>query len=590
MNIQNHFSDTALLSLAELKTRVEQDCKLDARKQREMISAINTTAKWLNLPDEMIPASATFLRGKFQEVHPAHHNVSKRRVQNIKSLILSAMRSQGLSTKLGSYLAKMSPPWLKLWDIIEGEQYYRTEFSRFFRYCSKQGIAPSAISDQVLADYLNALEAESFVKTPKVRQQSICRLWNKCAELYQSQGWPQIKLTVPCYETRQYALDDDKFPPILMRELKTYLASLSGTDPFNMQVKAFRPRSIKTIEGHFKRYISALHYQGVDLSGLTSLDAIVTKEMFQLAMRWFWDRNGEQTSKHIGEMAWSIRCYATKHLTADEETRAFYAGAMKRLRVSQGGLSDKNQRAMAQFDDPKMIEALVGLPMKLWAKADRSRKAASTQRRSKELQLCVQAAVAIEILIFAPMRISNLQNLRLDQHISWQNKQAIIHIPRAQVKNYIDLVFKLPLTVSQRIQTYIRDWRALYTEGANPYLFPGRKMNPKDGTRLRRQISQALWDEVGIKLTPHQFRHAAAKILLDAKPGHYEVIRKILGHKNLTTTYSHYAGAETQAALDLYDDVILEHRKGTSFGSPRRKGKFQEPPFMDPLQIYGGKK
>ena len=40
MNIQNHFSDTVLLSLAELKARLEQDCKLDARKQREMISAI----------------------------------------------------------------------------------------------------------------------------------------------------------------------------------------------------------------------------------------------------------------------------------------------------------------------------------------------------------------------------------------------------------------------------------------------------------------------------------------------------------------------------------------------------------------------
>ena len=262
MNIQNHFSDTALLSLAELKTRVEQDSKLDARKQREMVSAINTIAKWVNLPTEMMPASATFLRGKFQEIHPAHHHVTKRRVQNIKSLILSAMRSQGLSTKLGSYLAKMSPPWLKLWDIIEGEQYYRTEFSRFFRYCSKQEIAPSAISDQVLADYLQALKAESFVRTPKVRQQSICRLWNKCSELYQGQGWPQTKVTVPCYETRRYALDDDHLPPVLLRELKAYLTSLSGTDPFNMQVKAFRPRSIKTIEGHFKRYISALHHQG----------------------------------------------------------------------------------------------------------------------------------------------------------------------------------------------------------------------------------------------------------------------------------------------------------------------------------------
>ena len=357
-----------------------------------------------------------------------------------------------------------------------------------------------------------------------------------------------------------------------------------------MHVKAFRPRSIKAIEGHFRRYISALHYQGIDLSGITSLEEIVTKEMFQLAMRWFWDRNGGKTSKHTGEIGWSIRCYATKHLTADEETIAFYASAMKRLRISQKGLSDKNQRAMAQFDEPKTIEALVGLPMKLWAKAERSHKTASTKRRSKELQLCVQTAVAIEVLIFAPVRISNLQNLRIDQHISWQDKHAVIHIPRAQVKNNVDLVFKLPITLSQRIKAYIRDWRALYTEGANPYLFPGRKMNPKDGSRLRRQISNMLWDETGIKLTPHQFRHVAAKILLDAKPGHYEVVRKILGHKNLTTTYSHYAGAETQAALDLYDEVILQHRKGTSFSSTQRSRKFQEPPFMDPLQIYGGKK
>jgi len=590
MNIQNHFSEPALLSLAELKVKVEQDTRLSPRQQREMISAIGTTVKWLNLPAEMIPASPRFLRSKFQDIHPAHHHVSKRRVQNIKSLILSAIRSQGLNTNLASYLAKMSAPWSELWDVIEGEQYFRTEFSRFFRYCSKKGITPPQVNDQVMTDYLEALEAETFVKTPKVRQQSICRLWNKCAGLYESQGWPQIKLTVPLYETRRYALDDGQLPPVLLRELNAYLTSLSGTDPFNMEVKAFRPRSIKAIGGHFRRYISALHYQGVDLASISSLEAIVTKEMFQQGMRWFWDRNSGQTSKHIGEIAWTIRCYATKHLTADEETRAFYAGAMKRLRVSQDGLSDKNQRAMAQFDDPKMIEALVGLPIKLWAKADRSRNKTSTHRRSKEAQLFVQTAIAIEILIFAPMRISNLQNLRLDQHISWQNKHAVIHIPRAQVKNDIDLVFKLPLTLSQRIQTYIRDWRALYTEGANPYLFPGRKMNPKDGTRLRRQISKALWDEAGIQLTPHQFRHAAAKILLDAKPGHYEVVRKILGHKNLTTTYSHYAGAETQAALDLYDDVIMEHRKGTSFDSAQRKGKFQEPPFMDPLQIYGGKK
>mgnify|MGYP006144059991 CR=1 FL=1 len=62
MNIQTPFADAELLSLAELaelKARLEQDSELSARQQREMISAINTTAKWLNLPAEMIPSYAS---------------------------------------------------------------------------------------------------------------------------------------------------------------------------------------------------------------------------------------------------------------------------------------------------------------------------------------------------------------------------------------------------------------------------------------------------------------------------------------------------------------------------------------------------
>ncbi|MGB0193277.1 MAG: hypothetical protein ACPF9J_07065, partial [Candidatus Micropelagos thuwalensis] len=87
----------------------------------------------------------------------------------------------------------------------------------------------------------------------------------------------------------------------------------------------------------------------------------------------------------------------------------------------------------------------------------------------------------------------------------------------------------------------------------------------------------------------HQFRHAAAKILLDAKPGHYEVVRKVLGHKSLSTTYSHYAGAETQAAISLYDDVIIHHRQRRAI-EPNQPHQRREPPFMDPLQLYGGKR
>ena len=54
-------------------------------------------------------------------------------------------------------------------------------------------------------------------------------------------------------------------------------------------------------------------------------------------------------------------------------------------------------------------------------------------------------------------------------------------------------------------------WRALFFPKANPYLFPGRKGGPKDDSTLRRQITSALFKHTGIRLTPHQFRHATAK-------------------------------------------------------------------------------
>ena len=78
----------------------------------------------------------------------------------------------------------MSPGCKKLWEIIDGSIYYRTELSRLFRYCSNQGINPDDLNDDISAAYLDALETEALVTKPRTRHQSVCRVWNKCADLY----------------------------------------------------------------------------------------------------------------------------------------------------------------------------------------------------------------------------------------------------------------------------------------------------------------------------------------------------------------------------------------------------------------------
>jgi integrase len=50
-----------------------------------------------------------------------------------------------------------------------------------------------------------------------------------------------------------------------------------------------------------------------------------------------------------------------------------------------------------------------------------------------------------------------------------------------------------------------------------------------------------------VKQTPHQFRHLAAKMILDEHPGAHELVRQ-MGHKNAKTATNFYAGIDTRRA------------------------------------------
>ena len=41
-------------------------------------------------------------------------------------------------------------------------------------------------------------------------------------------------------------------------------------------------------------------------------------------------------------------------------------------------------------------------------------------------------------------------------------------------------------------------------------------------------------------MNPHLFRHVMAKIYLDANPGEYEVVRRVLAHRSIDTTTRYY--------------------------------------------------
>jgi hypothetical protein len=49
-------------------------------------------------------------------------------------------------------------------------------------------------------------------------------------------------------------------------------------------------------------------------------------------------------------------------------------------------------------------------------------------------------------------------------------------------------------------------------------------------------------------------------IFLEAHPGCYEDVRRLLGHKSLQTTINFYAGLEGAAAVKRYHNVIAPYQ------------------------------
>jgi integrase len=63
---------------------------------------------------------------------------------------------------------------------------------------------------------------------------------------------------------------------------------------------------------------------------------------------------------------------------------------------------------------------------------------------------------------------------------------------------------------------------------------------------------------VGKRITAHQFRHAAAATILKQRPGEYEFVRRILGHRNVQTTMRFYTGLEAFRAGEHFGHLIEE--------------------------------
>jgi integrase len=286
-----------------------------------------------------------------------------------------------------------------------------------------------------------------------------------------------------------------------------------------------------------------------------------------LALRFFWEKAGRKATHHTYHLA-SIVLLIARHWARLPESDVKRLAAMAaQLRPDSSGMSGRNMARLRQLEDPAKLQALVNLPALLAAEATRLGAPSIHAARA------VQTAVLIELLLHVPIRMANLQGLRIGiQLLRGPKDRMAISVPAHEVKNDIGIEGSLSGETAKLLALYIDHYRPLLVKEESDYLFPGeRPDSPKTYERLRSQIEKVLAQRIGIPFNPHSFRHLAAYITLKHNPGGHGLVQRVLGHKSLHSTMSFYSGLETRAALEAYDELISGHREPPG-GSDKPRG------------------
>jgi integrase len=150
--------------------------------------------------------------------------------------------------------------------------------------------------------------------------------------------------------------------------------------------------------------------------------------------------------------------------------------------------------------------------------------------------------------------------LRFDEHLVRPDPKtkriSAIVIDADETKNRQGLTYALSERTSAILQRWITEFRPLLTSAGNPYLFGGKGVQPMTRAGIRDTVKAITFECLGVPINPHLFRHLAATVYLEACPGGFEDVRRLLGHKTLQTTTRAYTRIENEASVKRFDKIL----------------------------------
>jgi integrase len=538
-------------TLADLSAALESAADLSPIRRRDLQSAVRRVVALLRDQPVRISLDLPAISARLAAVNPINAGLSRKRLLNIRSDFVAAVKASGLKPVAHPAKQALSPAWAAL---IAGSPTKRRVIglSRLARFASANGIDPADIDDALLERFIAAVREGSLHRKPNVLHRTVASIWNEVAGL---SGVRLQSVTVPSFRGPARRIEWNLLPGSFRDDVEEHLSWCLGSDPFALEARA-RPLSRQTVQlrrDHIHAAVTALTESGVPPAQVTSLAALVTPAALKHILRRRLELQGGRYNTFNRNLAAGLLQIAREWVKADATTLSELRRLVGKMPMQPSGLTDKNKRFLRQFDDPVIMQRLFTLPDRLWAEV--KREALPNYRSLAKAQV----ALAVALLTYMPIRGRNLSALTFDTHLFLRDgvrATSTLEFNAPEVKNGMELAYDIP--------PHIAKWLIEYRDRFAPKIIghpPDRLFVNADGTAKHTKvvadlITRYLRRRAGIVVTPHQFRHLSAKLILDAEPGSFETVRQLLGHKNLKTTVGAYAGIDSRRAARHHQRLI----------------------------------
>lgn len=541
-------------SIEDAIARLHADADLSSLRRRDLISSLRRIAAAVGSPVGEVPADLQWLRQKLAATSATCLGQSPKTRANVLSNALAALAHSGVAARRPSVDRSME--WDRLWQHLRPSE--KIALGSFARFCSFHKIDPTKVTDYTVREYREAIVQSSLRKKPDeaIRELTVC--WNKAKNLVA--GWPAQQLTVP---SRRVIISSpiEALPHSFRKDLDKYVSQLQNTDL--LAEEAGPPLASATIKFRrlqVRRFFGELVASGVRADEITDLRTMVQPDVASKGLQQMFTRGGEVKSGMLHNMAYALLTIGKHYARLPDEDIQRLRRFCTKLKPKRQGMTAKNRTRLRQFDDPEALDRLLLLPVAL------QRAAEVKTLPPKRAAALVETALVIELLLMTALRIKNIAGLRMDENINWtrSSRRGVCHlaIDGRDVKNGEDCDFELEGSTAALLKLYIERYRARLAPASCRWLFSRRDGNgPVDPVVLAKRVKRTIRQRTGLMVNVHLFRSLGAKIYLDQNPGGYEVVRRVLRHKHLSTTTAAYTGMESISAAKQFDRTVRRRQE-----------------------------